>query len=125
MTSAVRRKYYGSVTLLYLDKQEVGKAIQKFVDELSKGEEVLEVIPFGSWARGETKVGSDEDFLIVFRESSLPFLDRVPEYVPVDFPLDVFPYTVDEIRSGHPLAERAYKEGRVIFRRVDLCEGSV
>ncbi len=124
MPLAVRRRSSGSVTVFSLDKKLIEEAIGKFVDELSKREEVLKVVIFGSWVRGEAGVGSDVDFLIVLKESNLPFLDRIPIYTPSSFPVDtdVFPYTLEELKKGIPIAEQALKEGKVLFEKTENKE---
>ncbi len=121
MPSAVRKRSSGSVTVFSLDKKLIEKAIERFVDGLSRREEVLKVVIFGSWIRGEAGVGSDVDFLIVLKESNLPFLERIPIYTPSNFPIDidVFPYTLEELKKGIPLAEQALKEGKVVFERIE------
>ncbi len=124
MPLAVRRRSSGSVTVFSLDKKLIEEAIGKFVDELSRREEVLKVVIFGSWVRGEAGVGSDVDFLIVLKESNLPFLDRIPIYTPSSFPVDtdVFPYTLEELKKGIPIAEQALKEGKVLFEKTENKE---
>jgi len=120
MPLAVRKRSLGSVTLFSLDRELVEKAISRFVDELSKRKEVLSVVIFGSWAKGSSGVGSDVDFLIILKESKLSFLERIPAYMPSGFPIDVdvFPYTIEEVRKGIPLVEQALKEGKVVFERI-------
>ena len=56
---------------------------------------------FGSWARNEASVGSYVDFLLVLRESDVPFLKRIAHYAPSNFPIDadVFPYTQEELKN--------------------------
>ncbi len=121
MPSAVRRRSLGSVTVFSLDKKLIEKAIDRFVDGLSKREEVLKLVIFGSWVKGEAGVGSDVDFLIVLKESEHPFLERIPIYTPSNFPIDtdVFPYTLEELKKGIPLVEQALKEGKVVFERIE------
>jgi predicted nucleotidyltransferase len=57
---------------------------------------VKRVILFGSLVRGEAVLGSDVDLIVVLSGSDLPYLQRIPQYMPSYFPVgvDVFPYTV-------------------------------
>lgn len=60
---------------------------------------------FGSLARREALPSSDADVLIALRCHPLPrWFDRVPEYGPAfdgtALPVEVFPYTVDELARG-------------------------
>ena len=63
---------------------------------------------------------SDADVLLILRESSHErFFDRIPEYqMEAPIPVDVFPYTLNEIeemkRKGNTLIKRALKEGHPI-----------
>ncbi len=119
MPSAIRSKSYGSVTVYSVDKDLVRDAVERFVAEMQRREEVLAVVLFGSFAEGGFGVGSDIDLLLVLRDSDRPFLDRIPQYFPADFPVDVdvFPYTMAEVRAGQPLARTALARGRVLWRR--------
>ncbi len=122
MPSAVRKRSYGSVTVFSLDRAQVEAALQTLVETLRRREEVLAVVCFGSWARNEAGVGSDVDLLVVLRASEQPFLERIDAYLPATFPVDLnlFPYTLDEIRNGQPLARTALQTGRVLWTRIPL-----
>lgn len=80
------------------------------------------VVLFGSLAKGMFSVGSDVDLLLILRESPLPFPDRIPAYLPDHAPVDVevFPYTLDEIRQGQPLAQEALSYGRISGSGLDF-----
>lgn len=110
------------VKITYFDKQAVSQALSKFLNELErKNPEVKRIILFGSFARGECVPGSDIDLLIVLRESNIPFLKRIPKYMPSHFPVgvDVFPYTEGELkemfRSGNFFIKRVLEEGIEVF----------
>jgi predicted nucleotidyltransferase len=68
--------------------------------------EVEEVIVFGSFAEGCYGPGSDLDVFIVLSTSDKPLHDRIPELLPDGFPvpLDLFPFTPEEIAARRPSA---------------------
>lgn len=127
MPSAIRKQSYGSVTVYSIVEQVIWEALERFVDRLSTRSEVLAVVLFGSLARGRPGVGSDVDLLVVLAQSDLPFLERIPLYAPERFPVDVdvFPYTLDEVNRGQPLARQALMEGRVLWHRPDFEPRSI
>jgi len=111
-----------SVRIKYFDKEAVQQAIGQFVEQIKQNRpEVKKVVLFGSFVRGESVPGSDIDLLIILRESNLPLLERIPQYMPSRFPVtvDVFPYTEDELREmvsqGNFFVKKALQEGREIF----------
>lgn len=85
--------------------------------------EIEEVILFGALARGDAVPGSDADLLMVLSDSSLPFLARMPAYIPAScgIGVDVFPYTRLELTrmlaDKNPLVREALAMGIVLFRR--------
>jgi predicted nucleotidyltransferase len=93
--AAIRRKSFGSVVVYSVDRVAVEEALDRFVTACREREEVLAVVLFGSFARGGFGVGSD---------------------------VDVFPYTLAEIRAGQPLAEEALRTGRILWRREGVDE---
>jgi len=71
---------------------------------------------FGSLAQKRGVPGSDVDLLIVLWKGDRPFPERVGVWLAkfaLDFPVDVFPYTVDEL--DHPLAQGALNEGLSLY----------
>ena len=116
----------GSVTVIYLDREEVIAKTRAAVGALAREHtEVERVVLFGSMARGDAVPGSDVDLLVVLSESRIPFLDRSVEYRPSGIPVgvDVFAYTEEEIekmtRDGHMLLEQALSEGMTVYDRRD------
>jgi predicted nucleotidyltransferase len=93
--------------------------LREEVDRFTKTHpEVVRVILFGSFARGDAVPGSDLDIVIILTHCSVPFLERLRIYrfAAVDgVPVEVFPYTKDEwermIAEGHTWARRVLKEG--------------
>lgn len=120
----MQKQSFGSVTVFSLDQPRVESALQELVEALRQREEVMAVVCFGSWARGEAGVKSDVDLLLILQTADRPFLDRIALYRPETFPvdLDLFPYTLEEIRRGQPLARTALQTGRVLWSRQPLDE---
>jgi hypothetical protein len=109
------------VTVYSTHKPLIWDALNAFVADLSRRPEVMRVVLFGSLSRGEIGVGSDVDLLIVLSHNDRPFLERTMTYRPETFPvdLDVFPYTLAEIRAGQPLAHEALAHGQILWQRND------
>ncbi len=113
-----------SVRITWFDRERTLDALRSAVRELASSHPEIEaVILFGSLARGEAVPGSDADLLIILSGSDLPFLERIPRYVPSSCGLDVdvFPYTVREVhrmlREGNRFIKRALEEGIELYRR--------
>ncbi len=111
------------IKIYKFDEEKVEKAIEEFIKKLSKDANVLKIVIFGSFVRGDYAPGSDVDFLIILRNSDKKFVDRIPDFIPQNFPVDVdvFPYTLEEIekmkKSGNTFIKRIFKEGKVLFER--------
>lgn len=114
------------MTVYSLDREAVEADLARWVDGLAARPEVEAVVLFGSFATGRALPGSDLDLLIVLREDVRPFLDRLPDYMPDEFPVpvDVFPYTVAEIAAGQPLASEALRRGKFLWAREGSRYGS-
>lgn len=83
--------------------------------------EVLRILLFGSFARGDYGARSDLDLLIVLKESDKPASERLGDflqYVPA-YPTDMFPVTEAEIaarlQEGDPFLARALNEGILLY----------
>lgn len=122
MPSAIRKRSYGSVTVYSVERAVIQVALQSLVGDLAARPEVLAVVLFGSLCEERMGVGSDVDLLVILSDSGRGFLDRIPVYRPDCFPvdMDIFPYTVEEIRGGQPLARQALAHGKVLWQRVPL-----
>jgi len=87
----------------------------------SEDTNVLAVVLFGSFARGDYTAASDADILIILQESPLRFDERIPLYRPrrIGVSTDVFPYTLAEARQsfceGWGVTPVAVKEGEVLY----------
>lgn len=113
-----------SAGITYFDRAAVDRALDAYVRRITVlHPEIEEVVLFGSMASGTPVPGSDVDLLLVLSDADLPFLARIPQFLPSGFPVgvDVFPYTCDEVermkrdRSGWILS--ALRQGRTLFKR--------
>ena len=122
MPSVIQKRSYNSVTVYSIDEQAIWIALERFAGEAKQRLEVLAVVVFGSLVEGRLGVGSDVDVLLILAHSDRPFLDRLPLYSPDRFPvdIDVFPYTLAEVKAGHPVAREALTVGRVLWSRKPL-----
>lgn len=98
------RRYLGSLEIRWVDREELLKSLKEKVSELKeKRPDVLKVVLFGSFAKGNYTPESDIDFLVVVRKSNKPFLKRRDDFSPFfeNLPFDVNPvvYTEDEIAN--------------------------
>lgn len=107
-----------------LDREAVRKKLKRAVGDLARQRpEIEKVILFGSLTGDRAVPGSDADLLFVLSSSDLPFLARIPFYIPEGcmVGVDVFPYTkaeVDEmLASGNSFVTRALSEGVEIYNR--------
>jgi predicted nucleotidyltransferase len=107
-----------SAEVFSVDLPALEQALQLYVAEVSQRPEVLQVVLFGSFATGRYAPGSDVDLLVVLSQSTKRFRDRIPDYLPALFPVDVdvFPYTAEEVRRLS-LPQEALRTGKVLWRR--------
>ncbi len=105
-----------------VDAEAVLTRLQEWAHSLGKEDaNVLAVVLFGSFARGDYTAASDADILIILRESPLRFDERIPLYRPrrIGVSVDVFPYTLAEARQslseGWGVTPVAVAEGRVLY----------
>ena len=90
-----------SVKVFFADKNRILQQLRKYARQLKQRPEVERVGYFGSYANDTYGPASDVDLLIILRQSSKRFLDRIPDYLPENFSVscDVFPYTNEEIEK--------------------------
>jgi predicted nucleotidyltransferase len=112
------------VKVTSLDREAVRKNLERAIGDLVRQRpEIERVILFGSLTRGRAVPGSDVDLLFVLSSSELPFLARIPLYIPEGcmIGVDVFPYTKAEVddmlASGNSFVTRALSEGVEIYSR--------
>ncbi|GAB5602389.1 nucleotidyltransferase domain-containing protein [Thermus sp. FJN-A] len=85
--------------------------------------EVLAVVLFGSLVRGEATAFSDADLLVLLRETPLPFPERLVRYRPEGVRrVEVFPYTLEEVKEGLGVAPVALREGVLLWAREGALE---
>jgi predicted nucleotidyltransferase len=94
----------GSVKIISLDVNRIRERLTACAQELKQKDEcVLHVYLFGSLAKGTIVPGGDADILIVLEDSAKTIIDRTPDYMGsfsgVGVPVDIFPYTRDEIEK--------------------------
>ena len=94
--------------------------IQRIVDRF----EPLQIILFGSWARGDTHRWSDVDLLVVLADAPdkrQATIDALSELRDLLVPLDVIVTDSDEIRRRGDLVgtvlRPALREGKVVYER--------
>jgi uncharacterized protein len=111
-----------SVKVIYLDTEEIRKNLKQAVAALvHRRPEIERVLLFGSLATGGAVPGSDADLLMILTDADLPFLSRIPRYIPKGsgIAVDVFPYIYAEIEAmlaaSNPFLKRALAEGIELF----------
>jgi len=107
-------KSSNSVKVVFADKNKILRQLADYTVEVKRSRpEVEKVGLFGSYATEAYGPASDVDLLIILRQSSKRFLDRIPDYLPENLSVgcDVFPYTNEEI-------ERMTQEGTPWIRHV-------
>jgi predicted nucleotidyltransferase len=92
------------VKVRFLNREEIVSRLVVLAKRLLAARaDVIEVSLFGSLVRGNYAPGSDADILILLREDSRRFIDRIPEFLThfsnVGVPIEVFPYTQDELEK--------------------------
>ena len=110
-------KSSNSVKVVFADKNKILRQLVDYTVEVKRSRpEVEKVGLFGSYANGTYGPASDVDLLIILRQSSKRFLDRVPDYLPDNLSIscEVFPYTDEEIekmkQEGMPWIRHVLKE---------------
>ena len=110
-------KSSNSVKVVFADKNKVLRCLKTYARKLKRASpEVEKVGFFGSYATDTFGPASDVDLLVILRQSSKRFLDRIPDYLPDNLTVgcDCFPYTIEEIESlkkdGNPWIRHVLKE---------------
>jgi len=107
-------KSSSSVKVVFADKNKILRQLAGYTVEVKRSRpEVEKVGLFSSYATGTYGPASYVDLLIILRQSSKRFLDRIPDYLSENLSVscDVFPYTNEEI-------ERMKQEGMPWMRHV-------
>jgi hypothetical protein len=109
------------IKVFRVDRDAVRARLRDWAQSLRSRPEVLRVVLFGSFARGDATARSDADVVVILRDSPLQFHERIPYYRPrrVGVCVDVFPYTLDEarrsLREGWGVVPIALAEGETLY----------
>jgi len=114
---------------LYENREIFLEEIEKSSKELGEtNKNIVKIILFGSILTERFGLGSDADILIILKHSKhTRFFDRIPEFLSffnkrVSIPVDIFPYTEDEIikmvKTENPFIKRILKEGKILYEKV-------
>ena len=110
-------KSSNSVKVVFADKNKILRQLADYTIKVKQSRpEVEKVGLFGSYATDTFGPASDVDLLIILRQNSKRFLDRIPDYLPENLSVscDVFPYTNEEIekmkQEGTPWIRHVLKE---------------
>ena len=118
MLFSTRRKSLSSVVVKSIDRPLIEQSVETFAEHLYRDHpEIQRIIWFGSWVNGLPVPGSDVDLCLILAAADKPVRDRIPDYLPVGFPVgvDLFPYTEDEfeqLRQNSPGWYQAIISGR-------------
>ena len=114
----LQTRSYGSVEITSIDRDALFAELGRSTERLSREcPEVLKVLLFGSFARGDYTPESDVDLLLIVSRTEVPFLKRSDRYrdfflgIPLDVNLTV--YTREE-------ADRMLGEESSFLRRVSV-----
>lgn len=103
------------------DHQQIRDKLATLANQAMQQDPNIEAVYlFGSRATGNFSARSDADLLIIVQNDSQRPIDRIPHHLQLflksPVPVEVFPYTRDEIRQN-AFAQRALKEGVLLSRR--------
>ncbi|MDY7040627.1 MAG: nucleotidyltransferase domain-containing protein [Chloroflexota bacterium] len=113
----------GTVAAQRIQRQARQRRLEQELERmisLLRAHGVQRVILFGSLARGDVRLGSDLD-LIVVMDTDKRFLDRLDELYRLLDPriaVDLLVYTPEEfarLRKTSPLVRRTVAEGKVLY----------
>ena len=88
-----------------VDSEQVRRSMEAYARRLFQAfDEIDEIIVFGSFETGKYAPGSDLDVLIVLSRSAQSVRDRIPAFMPDEFPVpvDLFPFTRAELADRAP-----------------------
>ncbi len=116
-----------SPVLRWPDAETVVAALRRWAERMvGQRPGVLRVGYFGSYARGDSGVGSDLDVVIVVRDTDTPFERRAAgwDLTSLPVPADLLVYIANEwdcLAEGSPMAHAMHREARWVW---DKEEGS-
>ena len=102
------------VKVVFADKNKILHQLADYTIKVKQSRlEVEKIGLFGSYATDTFGPASDVDLLIILRQISKRFMDRIPDYLPENLfvSCNVFPYTNEEI-------ERMTQEGMPWIRHI-------
>ena len=109
----------GSVRVFWLDQTGLIEELRSVAGRIGEGDKnVVRIVLFGSLAEGRAVPGSDADILVILERDDRPFMDRISDWAArfeIDFPVEVFPYTVEELDI--PIVREAERRGIVLYER--------
>ena len=118
MPSPTQESSSASVRVFSLDRAKTIDSIRDAMNAVTERcPEIDRVILFGSLARGEAVPDSDTDVLVLPRDTTWPFQERLARYVPagVAMGVGVFPCAHSGLQgmsaSGNPRIGRARRDG--------------
>ena len=118
MPSSLQKPSFNTVVIKSIDRNRIKSAVDAYVARLRQTHpEIEHIIWFGSWVTGLPSPGSDVDLCLVLSTSDKPRRERLPDYLPIGFPvgIDLFVYTQDEfdrLRVESPGWHKAISSGR-------------
>ena len=119
MQSYIVEESLNSVKIFWLDQERLRAELTRTAQRVGRGDEnIVKIILFGSLAEDRGVPGSDADILIILKRATEPFLNRIEAWSAkfrVDFPIELFPYTEEELHT--PLVQEALKKGITLFER--------
>jgi predicted nucleotidyltransferase len=119
MQSYIVEESLNSVKIFWLDQERLRAELTRTAQRVGSGDEnIVKIILFGSLAEDRGVPGSDADILIILKRATEPFMNRIEAWAAkflVDFPIELFPYTVEELHT--PLVQEAMKKGITLFER--------
>ena len=121
MESFIVEESLSSVKIFWLEQEKLIRKLKEVAQKIGDSDKnVVKIILFGSIAERRGVPGSDADIVVLLKKDPkpFPFIERIPEWLKkfdIGFPVDVFPYTIDEINN--PVANNAIKTGMVLFER--------
>lgn len=113
-----------SVVIKSINREKIDRAVDAYTGDLrAKHPEIERIYWFGSWVDGLPSPGSDVDLCIIISNSEKIMRDRIPEYLPVKFPvgIDLFVYTrgeFEQLAVDHPGWYKVITSGKEIACRV-------
>jgi len=104
----------------WADVEAVSTAVEACASSIRRHHpEVSRILWYGSWVSGTATPSSDVDLCVVVHADDRRPLDRIPDYLPDDFPtgIDLFVLTeaeIDSLAVRSPAWHRAITSGKAL-----------